>query len=329
MAPLGLSVEVMQSNADFSIGGTLSVNAHGWQPDRPPVSSTVEKITLINANGELLTCSRSENKQIFKHALGGYGLFGIILEAWIRPVPNEILRSTHQIVTCENFNSQWNKIKEVQSGLHLVDCPWHRKLFSKQVLLTSYQTTGEISKLPAEYEPTPKTSLARAIFRASLNSARGKSFRQWMENLIGGEAGGTHSRANLLIEPVRIFTNNDKDKTDILVEIFVPQEKFADFISLAREIMRNQSDSLLNVTIREISQDEDTALPYAKKDMFGLVMLFTIDRTEEAEKALLPSVSDSSTSHLNMGAPFTYLIETTLIQNRCYRRTRNWKILFP
>ena len=77
-----------------------------------------------------------------------------------------------------------------------------------------------------------------------------------MENLIGGEAGGTHSRANLLIEPVRIFTNNDKDKTDILVEIFVPQEKFADFISLAREVMRNQSDSLLNVTIREISQDE-------------------------------------------------------------------------
>ena len=176
--------------------------------------------------------------------------------------------------------------------------------FFQQVLLTSYQTTGEISKLPAEYEPTPKTSLARAIFRASLNSARGKSFRQWMENLIGGEAGGTHSRANLLIEPVRIFTNNDKDKTDILVEIFVPQEKFADFISLAREVMRNQADSLLNVTIREISQDEDTALPYAKKDMFGLVMLFTIDRTEEAEKALLPSVSRLIELALKHGGTF-------------------------
>ena len=35
LAPLGLSVEVMQSNADFSIGGTISVNAHGWQPNRP------------------------------------------------------------------------------------------------------------------------------------------------------------------------------------------------------------------------------------------------------------------------------------------------------
>ena len=304
LAPLGLSVEVMQSNADFSIGGTLSVNAHGWQPDRPPVSSTVEKITLLKANGELLTCSRSENKQVFKHALGGYGLFGIILEAWIRPVPNEILRSSHQIVTCENFNSQWNRIKESPIRLAFGRLSVAPETFFEQVLLTSYQTTGKISKLPAEYEPTPKTSLARAIFRASLNSARGKSFRQWMENLIGGEAGGIHSRANLLIEPVRIFTNNDKDKTDILVEIFVPQEKFADFISLAREIMRNQANSLLNVTIREISQDEDTALPYAKKDMFGLVMLFTIDRTEEAEKALLPSVSRLIELALKHGGTF-------------------------
>ena len=304
LAPLGLSVEVMQSNADFSIGGTLSVNAHGWQPDRPPVSSTVEKITLLNANGELLACSRSENKQVFKHALGGYGLFGIILEAWIRPVPNEILRSTHQIVTCENFNRQWNKIKEGPIRLAFGRLSVAPETFFEQVLLTSYQTTGEISKLPAEYEPTLKTSLARAIFRASLNSNRGKSFRQWMENLIGGEAGGIHSRANLLIEPVRIFTNNDKDKTDILVEIFVPQAKFPDFIYLAREIMRTQADSLLNVTIREISQDRDTALPYAKKDMFGLVMLFTIDRTEEAEKALLPSVSGLIDIALAQGGTF-------------------------
>ena len=42
----GLAVEIMQSNADFSVGGTLSVNAHGWQPGRPPVSSSVDKISV-------------------------------------------------------------------------------------------------------------------------------------------------------------------------------------------------------------------------------------------------------------------------------------------
>ncbi len=291
LAPLGLSVEVMQSNADFSIGGTLSVNAHGWQPDRPPVSSTVEILSLVDANGQVLLCSRTKNAELFKHALGGYGLMGIIIEVWIKPIPNEILRSSHTIVECQNFSSEWNLMKEGPVRLAYGRLSVAPSTFFKQVLLSSYQTTGDISNQPAQYEITSKTSLARAIFRASLNSDRGKSFRQWMENLMGGEAGGIHSRANLLIEPVRIFTNNDIDKTDILVEIFIPQEKFSDFIPLARELMSNQSGSLLNVTIREISRDSDTALPYAPQDMFGLVMLFTIDRTKEAEEILQLKIS--------------------------------------
>lgn len=304
LAPLGLSVEVMQSNADFSIGGTLSVNAHGWQPDRPPVSSSVEKFSLIDANGKVLLCSRTKNAELFKHALGGYGLMGIILEAWIRPVPNEILRSSHTIVEYQNFSKEWSRMKEGPVRLALGRLSVAPGAFFNQVLLTSYQTTGKISSQPAEYKATSKTSLARAIFRASLNSDRGKSFRQWMENLIGGEAGGIHPRANLLIEPVRIFTNNNTDKTDILVEIFIPQEKFVEFIPPARKLMSNQSDSLLNVTIREISLDSDTALPYAPKDMFGLVMLFTIERTKEAEEILQTKISKLIDLALGYGGTF-------------------------
>ncbi len=36
------SVAVMQSNDSFSVGGSLSVNCHGWQQNRPPIDSTVE-----------------------------------------------------------------------------------------------------------------------------------------------------------------------------------------------------------------------------------------------------------------------------------------------
>ena len=304
LAPLGLSVEVMQSNADFSIGGTMSVNAHGWQPNRPPVSSTVEKISLINANGEVLLCSRSQNTELFTYALGGYGLMGIILEAWIKPVPNEILRSSHQVVEYQNFTPEWNKMKQRPVRLALGRLSVASDTFFEQVLLTSYENTNGISYQPAEYKISLKTSLARAILRASLNSERGKSFRQWIENLIGGEAGGVHSRANLLIEPVRIFTNNQEEKTDILVEIFIPQDKFSEFIPHAKSLMINQSENLLNVTIREIMKDTDSALPYAKKNVFGLVILFTIDRTEEAEKILQNLVRELVEIALNLNGTF-------------------------
>ncbi len=304
LAPLGMSVEVMQSNADFSIGGTLSVNAHGWQPDRPPVSSAVQQITLMNSSGEMMLCSRNKNAEHFKHAMGGYGLIGIILEAWIKPVPNEILKSSHKIVKCENFNREWSRIKERPVRLAFGRLSVAPDTFFQQALLTSYQSTGDISNQPADYQPTMKTSLARAIFRASLHSGRGKSFRQWMENLIGGEAGGMHSRANLLIEPVHIFTNNDRDKTNILVEIFIPRERFAEFIPTAKKWMIGQSGSLLNVTIREIAEDYDTALPYAKKDMFGLVMLFTNYRRREVENALHIKVSGLIDLALAQGGTF-------------------------
>ena len=105
-----------------------------------------------------------------------------------------------------------------------------------------------------------------------------------VEGVAGGEAGGTHPRANLLFEPVRIFANNDPDKIDLLLEIFIPQEKFSDFVPIAAHLLRNRSDELLNVTVREIARDTDSALPYAKEKVFGLVMLFTLDKTVNAEK---------------------------------------------
>ena len=65
------SVAVMQSNNSFSVGGSISVNCHGWQPNSPPIASTVASFRLINANGEIVTCSRNENPELFSLALGG------------------------------------------------------------------------------------------------------------------------------------------------------------------------------------------------------------------------------------------------------------------
>src|SRR5262245_20808956 len=40
----GRSVAVMQSNNSFSVGGSISVNCHGWQTNAPPIASTVESL---------------------------------------------------------------------------------------------------------------------------------------------------------------------------------------------------------------------------------------------------------------------------------------------
>lgn len=61
----GRSVSVMQSNNSFSVGGSLSVNCHGWQYGRPPIASTVESFRLMKADGLIVTCSRKEHAELF------------------------------------------------------------------------------------------------------------------------------------------------------------------------------------------------------------------------------------------------------------------------
>ena len=88
------------------------------------------------------------------------------------------------------------------------------------------------------------------------------------------------------------------------MEVFIPKEKFSNFIPEAKKILQDHTDSLLNVTIREISRDSDTALPYATQDMFGLVMLFTIDRRKEAEEILHLKISTLIDLALKYGGTF-------------------------
>jgi len=96
------SVGVMQSDNTFSVGGSLSVNCHGWQFGRPPIASTVESFRLMRADGSIVRCSRTENEELFSVVLGGYGLFGIILDADLHVVPNERYRLEQFIVPIDD-----------------------------------------------------------------------------------------------------------------------------------------------------------------------------------------------------------------------------------
>lgn len=86
------SIAVMQAFSSFSIGGSISVNGHGWQKNCPPISWSVVSFTLMNYRGEIVNCSRTENQELFSLVLGGYGLFGIILDVKLKIVANENLQ---------------------------------------------------------------------------------------------------------------------------------------------------------------------------------------------------------------------------------------------
>ncbi|MEY2412020.1 MAG: hypothetical protein QOD84_626 [Acidobacteriaceae bacterium] len=86
----GPAVQAMQSINIFTVGGTLSVNAHGIAHSPGPVAATVKALHIMLANGEVKSATEKENPELFRLALGGYGLFGVILDADIQVVKNEL-----------------------------------------------------------------------------------------------------------------------------------------------------------------------------------------------------------------------------------------------
>ncbi len=74
-----------QTGADkFTLGGSLASNIHGRALDQKPIIANVESFTLLDADGELRECSRAKNRELFRLAIGGYGLFGIIASVKLR-----------------------------------------------------------------------------------------------------------------------------------------------------------------------------------------------------------------------------------------------------
>jgi FAD/FMN-containing dehydrogenase len=82
-----------QTGADrLTLGGALSSNVHGRVLGRRPIVGDVVAFTLVDANGALLRCSRAENEDLFRLAIGGYGLFGPIVSVRLRLVPRHKVR---------------------------------------------------------------------------------------------------------------------------------------------------------------------------------------------------------------------------------------------
>ena len=65
-----LSVKIMQSYSNFTVGGAVSVNCHGRYVGRGPLVNSVRAVQLVTADSQVLELSRSENAELFRAVFG-------------------------------------------------------------------------------------------------------------------------------------------------------------------------------------------------------------------------------------------------------------------
>jgi len=324
----GRSVAVMQSNNSFSVGGSLSVNCHGWQYGSPPIASTVRSFRLLLADGTIVRCSRDENDDLFSLALGGYGLFGVILDVELVVVPNERLRLEQHIVPMDEALATFDRavtegpdVSMVYARLNIVP----GELFDEVIInVFRHEAEGDIPDL----SDPGLVVLRRAVFRGSAEGEYGKALRWSLETKLQPHlARKIFSRNQLLNEGVETFRNRSADTTDILHEYFVPRARLGEFLDALRRIVPDHRGNLLNVTVRSIDTDNDTFLRYADRHMFALVMLFQQPRTDAADAAMEAMTQAMIEAALSMDGRYylPYRLHATADQfHRAYPQAREF-----
>lgn len=85
LLPRGYCFPVTPGTKHVSVGGAIAADVHGKNHHHSgSTAAFVEDFRMILASGEIVTCSREENPELFWATLGGMGLTGVVVEARLR-----------------------------------------------------------------------------------------------------------------------------------------------------------------------------------------------------------------------------------------------------
>ncbi|WP_409253784.1 FAD-dependent oxidoreductase [Bacillus sp. SCS-153A] len=286
--PHGLAVKVMQSQNIFTIGGSLSVNVHGRDIRHGSLIETVNSFRLLKHDGEIIQVSRTENEEYFPLVIGGYGLFGVILDVELQLTDDELYEMKTTKLPYDEYGEFFKK--EVKGNpevkMHLARISTAPDTFLKDMYVTDYVDAGE-SKLMKEYSGLKKESgtfISKFMLGVSRNFDWGKNvFWDMQKSYFTEKDGDLITRNNAMRSESKFMEYESSKDTDVLQEYFVPVNSFTDYIDDLREALDEEDLNLINITIRYVEKNEDAVLSYSKEDMFALVLLINQDKSIEGK----------------------------------------------
>jgi FAD/FMN-containing dehydrogenase len=310
------AVQAMQSTDIFTVGGSISVNAHGMDHQAGAMARSIRSMRLMLADGSLRTVSPTENKELFDLVVGGYGLFGVIVEAELSIVDNLVYQTGRRVLDYREFPALFagDIEKDPNVGLmygHLSTAP---SSFLQELLLYTYTKADG-----ADYQRQPLGEVSGTkIRRLTINlSKHGPLFQEmkWlsekhiehrMENCtvtraqaMGSAEACLVSRNDPMHDSVPYLRNSLPDDTDILHEYFIPRGQFVAFVDGMRKVLTDNKTNVLNASVRIVHQ-EDNFLTYSPEPAFSVVLYInqtTDDDGNRRMKQVTEQLIDLTTAH--------------------------------
>jgi FAD/FMN-containing dehydrogenase len=285
--PHGLAVRVMQSYANFTVGGSVSVNAHGRYVGLGPVGNTVRALQLVLADGTVVEATRQSHGALFRAAIGGYGGIGVITEVELDVADNVRIERSVRRMPLDDYVAYFRSEVLPDTGAVLHNADLHPPAFREPVC-TSWRRAGE----------KPLTVTDRLV-------ARGQAYGT-EQNLLWAisELPAGHALRSAVVQP-RLETQevkwlNHEASMDVaqleprtramssyvLQEYFVPPASLVPFVRAMAAILQVHRANVLNVSIRHSPADAVSVLPWARTESFSLVLYYKQRSSASATRAV-------------------------------------------
>jgi len=273
--PHGLSVQIMQSYANFTVGGSLSVNAHGRYVGQGPLIGSVQSIKVILADGQLVEASPTQNPELFFGCIGGYGGLGIIVEATLALAENhQVAREVQKLDVTEYKNFFFTHIRNAPRAVfHNGD------LYPPQyqtVMAITWSETDRPVTVPDRLMPLRNNTWAdRLVLFGVSELPFGKELRADVLEplrLRGNPVVWRNYEASYDVGQLEPASR--ARSTYVLQEYFIPVERFDEFVPQMARIFTRHRANILNVSIRHAKQDPGSLLAWAKAESFAFVVYY-------------------------------------------------------
>jgi len=273
--PHGLAVKVMQTYANFTVGGALSVNAHGRYIGWGPVISSVRSVRLVLADGSLAEASPTENPELFYGAIGCYGALGILVEAELELVDNVRVERASATMPVGDYAAYFRE--RIGSSRDVV---FHNAdLYPPHYSRVRAVTWSETDK-PATTETrlqSPKRSYPVELYFlwAISETPLGKWRREHVIDRLVYTGRKVHWRNyEAGYDVAELEPPSRKRTTYVLQEYFVPVDRLDAFVPKMAEIFRRYGANVLNVSIRHAQGDPGSLLAWARGETFAFVVYY-------------------------------------------------------
>lgn len=278
------TIREKQTGVDaVTLGGSLSSNVHGRGLKYPPIVHDVESFELLDAEGKMHQCSRSENAELFSLAIGGYGLFGIIAHVTLRLVRRFKVRRRVEVIAVKDLLERHKQ--RLDQGFVYGDCQYSTDLSghaeAHQGVLPCYEPVPLNTPLTVEPIAFSREDWAR-LYRLIRTDKR-QAFQEYADHYTKTDGqvywSDTHQlAANFLGHRTAV---DPQRGTEMISEGYIRPDNLIPFFAKVRRDLVERNADITYGTIRFIEADRETFLPWAKERSVCIVCNLHVRHTED------------------------------------------------